>query len=176
MTPTGLVPATLRTGTVTAGAGSSVQCFDFNIAANAQVARFQLFNADTLGGSATDLDLNICQGAGGSGSLAGASGGATSDEVVTLAAPQAGTYSACVAAYTTPASGASFRLSHWVVGPASGTQTLRARAPRNVYGGGTASIGLGWAVPAGQRYLGNLQFADGTGTALGSTVVLVDNH
>lgn len=174
--PTGLVPATLRTGSVTAGAGSSVQCFDFNVAPGAQVARFQLFNADTQGGSATDLDLNIYQGPGGTGSLVGASGGTTSDEVVTLAAPQALTYSACVAAYLTPTTGANFRLSHWVVGPASGTQTLRASAPRNVYAGGTASIGLGWAVPAGQRYLGNLQYADNTGAALGSTLVFVDNH
>ncbi len=172
---TGLVAATVRTGSVTAGVGSPM-CFDINVAANAQVARFQLFNADTLGGSTTDLDLNVYQGSGGSGPLVGSSGGATSDEVVTLATPQAGTYSACVAAYATPASGASFRLSHWVVGPAAGTQTLRASAPRNVYAGGTASVGLGWAVPAGQRYLGNLQFADNTGAAIGSTLVFVDNH
>ena len=176
VTPTGLVPATLRSGFVTAGASPSVQCFDFNIAANAQIARFQLFNADTQGGSATDLDLNVYQGSGGTGPLVGSSGGATSDEVVTLAAPPAGPYSACVAAYNTATSGASFRLSHWVVGPASGTQTLRASGPRNVYAGGTASIGLGWAVPTGQRYLGNVQFADNTGAAIGSTLVFVDNH
>ena len=176
VTPTGLVPATLRTGFVTAGAGTSVQCFNFNLAANAQVARFQLFNADTLGGSATDLDLNVYHGSGGTGPLVGSSGGTTSDEVVTLVAPPAGAYSACVAAYATAASGASFRLSHWVVGPASGAQTLRVSAPRNVYAGGTASIGLGWAVPAGQRYLGNLQFADNTRAVIGSTLVFVDNH
>ena len=179
VTPTGLVPATLRTGLVTAGAAgtaSSVQCFDVNIAANAQIARFQLFNADTQGGSATDLDLNVYQGSGGTGPLVGSSGGSTSDEVVTLVAPPAGTYSACVVAFDTAASGASFRLSHWVVGPASGNQTLRASGPRNVYAGGTASIGLGWAVPAGQRYLGNLQFADNTRAVIGSTLVFVDNH
>lgn len=171
--PTGLVPATLSAGSVIANA---VQCFDFGVAAGAQVARFQLFNSDTLGGSATDLDLDVHQGSGGTGPLVGASGGGTSDEVVTLNAPAGGTYSACVTGFAVPVGGATFTLSSWVVGPAVGLQTLKASAPHSVYAGGTASVGLGWSVPAGKRYLGNLQYVDNTSALVGSTIVSVDNH
>ena len=171
--PTGLVPATLSAGSVVANA---VQCFDFAVPSGVQLVRFQLFNVDTLGGSSTDLDLEVFNGAGGTGSSVGASGGSTSDEVVTLTAPDAGTYSACVAGFTTPVGGATFKLSSWNVGPANGPQTLKAVGPTNVYAGGSASIGLGWTVAAGQRYLGNVQFLDNTSTALGSSIVFVDNH
>ncbi len=170
---TGLVPATLSAGTVVQG---GTQCFDFSVAAGAQVARFQLFNTDTLGGSATDIDLGVFNGPGGTGTSVGSSGGSTSDEVVTLRAPAAGTYSACVSGFATPPGGATFTLSSWVVGPAGGVQTLKASGPTSVYTGGTASIGLGWSVPAGKRYLGNVQFIDNTSAPLGSTLVEVDNH
>ena len=45
-----------------------------------------------------------------------------------------------------------------------------------VYAGGSASVGLGWSVPAGKRYLGNVTFFDNTSTKIGSTIVFVDNH
>lgn len=170
---TGLVPATVNTGTVGAGA---TQCFDYTVPAGALVARFQLFNADTQGGSATDVDLNVFSGSGGTGSKVGASEGGTSDEVVTLAKPAAGTYSACVSGFNVPADGALYKLSSWVVGPAAGVQTLKASAPSMVYAGGPASIGLGWSVTAGKRYLGNVQYFDNTGVQVGSTIVNVDNH
>ena len=170
---TGLVPATRSAGAVGRGA---TQCFDFSVAAGAQVARFQLFNADTLGGSATDLDLEVFNGPGGTGTPVGASGGTTSDEVVTLAAPAAGGYSACVTGFGTPPGGATYTMSSWVVGPAVGVQTLKASGPTSVYAGGTASIGLGWSVLAGKRYLGNVQYIDNTSAVIGSTLVVVDNH
>ena len=170
---TGLVPATRSAGEVGQGA---TQCFDFSVAADAQVARFQLFNADTLGGSATDLDLEVFNGPGGTGTSVGASGGSTSDEVVTLRAPAAGGYSACVTGFGTPQTGATYTMSSWVVGPAVGVQTLKASGPSSVYAGGTASIGLGWSVPAGKRYLGNVQFIDNASAVIGSTLVVVDNH
>ena len=55
-----------------------------------------------------------------------------------------------------------------------GVQTLKAAAPANVTSGGTGSIGLGWSAPSGKRYLGNVQFKDGGGKALGSTIVSVN--
>ena len=171
--PTGLVTATLNAGSVVSGV---TQCFNFAIGAGEDVVRFQLFNGDTLGGSATDLDLDVFRGLNGTGTLVGSSGGGTSDEVVTLKAPAAGNYSACVIGYNTPAAGATFSLSSWVVGPASGPQTLRAAGPSAVYVGGAASIGLGWSVPAGKRYLGNVKFIDNTAAVIGSTIVFVDNH
>jgi hypothetical protein len=96
--------------------------------------------------------------------------------VVTLNSPPAGTYSACVDGFTTPSGGASYTMSSWIVGPATGTQTLRAAGPRTVYAGSAASIGLSWSVPAGKRYLGNVRFFDNTNALIGSTIVFVDNH
>ena len=171
----GLVPATRNTNSITTGA---VQCYNFSVSAGAQLARLQLFNADTS--AAADLDLDVYNGPNGTGSNVGASGGSQSDEVVTLSAPAAGTYSACVTGFGTPAGGVTYTLSSWVVGPASGVQTLKASAPRNVFASGTASIGLGWSVPAGKRYLGNLSYFDTTNPAaisqIGSTVVFIDNR
>jgi hypothetical protein len=173
LVPIGLVPATRTPGLVRSGA---TQCFDIQIAAGAQVARFQLFNADTLGGSASDLDLEVFKGPGGVGTSVGSSGGGTSDEVVTLSAPVAATYSACVTGFATPAAGASFTLSSWTVGPAVGVQTLRASGPSTVYAGGTASIGLRWSVAAGKRYMGHLKYLDNTAAVIGSSLVFIDNH
>jgi Fibronectin type-III domain len=175
---TGLVPAALNSGLVaSATAGITTrQCFNVNVPAGAEVARFQLFNADTQGGAGTDLDLDVYRGANGVGTLVGSSGGSTSDEVVTLRAPTAAVYSACITGYATPASGAAFTLSNWIVGPAAGAQTLRASGPNTVYAGGAASIGLRWTVPAGQRYLGNVRYFDPNSTALGSSIISVDNH
>ncbi len=174
VSPVGLVPATRNTNSITTG---STQCYDVAVPAGAQVARFQLFNADTS--VAADLDLEVFNGPLGTGTSVGASGGGTSDEVVTLAAPAAGTYSACVTAFAA-ASGVTYTLSNWVVGPAVGPQTLRASAPTNVFAGGGASVGLGWNVPAGARYLGNLTYIDtrvaGSPVTMGSSIVFVDNH
>ena len=168
---TGLVPATLSLGSVIQ---SGQQCFAVPVAAGAQFARFQLFNADTLGGSTTDLDLDVYTSG---GSLVGSSGAGGSDEVVTLNAPAADTYRACVYGYATPGGGAaSFTLSSWVVGPAVGPQTLRASGPSTVYTGGSASVGLAWSVLAGQRYMGHVQYRDSASAVLGSTIVFVDNH
>jgi hypothetical protein len=68
---------------------------------------------------------------------------------------------------------ATYTLSTWVVGPASGTQSLTATGPAKVYSGGTAAIGLSWSVPTGNRYLGVVQHSDGT-NLLGSTILAVD--
>ena len=116
----GLVPATRTSNTV---AGGATQCVNTAIPAGATIARFQLFNADTQGGSATDLDLDVFNGPGGTGTRVGTSGGSSSDEVVTLKNPPAGTYSACVTGFSVPAGGALYTLSSWVVGPAAGVQT-----------------------------------------------------
>lgn len=169
----GLVAATRTTGIVGAGA---TQCSDFSVGAGNQLARFQLFNADTQGGSATDIDLTVFRGPGGTGAQVGASLGTSSDEVVTVAVPAAGTYSACVSGFAVPTGGAAYTLSSWVVGAPAAGQSLKASGPANVYAGGAASIGLGWAVTPGARYLGNVRYLDSANTQIGSTIVFVDNH
>ena len=169
---TGLVAATRNSATIATGA---TQCYNVTVPAGAKIARFELFNADTAGGAATDLDLEVFNGPNGTGSSVGSSGGGTSDELVSLSAPAAGTYSACVNGFNAPG-GKAYTLSNWVVGPAVGVQSLRASAPRQVYTGGSASIGLGWSVPAGHRYLGLLEYFDNTSAPIGATQVWVDNH
>ena len=93
-----------------------------------------------------------------------------------MAAPTAGTYSACVTGYDTGGANAAFVLNSWSVGPAVGAQSLRVSVPSSVYAGGSASVALGWSVTAGKRYLGNVKFFDNTAALIGSTVVFVDNH
>jgi subtilisin family serine protease len=174
---TGLVPAIRNSANIRSG---QKQCYDLAVPAGAKLARFQLFDTDT---SATaDLDLAVYNGAGGTGTQVGSSGGGTSEEVVQLDAPAAGTYSACVVGFNTSngAGGAvDYTLSSWLLGPAVGAQSLRASAPASVFEGGTASIGLGWRVTAGHRYLGHLQYWDtrtATPVSIGSSLVFVDNR
>lgn len=173
ISPAGLVPATRSTSTIGQG---GVQCFDLAISAGAQLARLQLFNADTS--AAANLDLAVFDGPAGTGSNVGVSAGSTSDEVVTLASPVAGTYSACITAIATSGT-VTYTLSSWVVAPAA-IQTLRASGPRMVYAGSAASVGLFWSVPAGARYLGNLTYFDtrvaGSPVVLGSTVVFINSR
>ena len=170
---TGLVPATRTSNTIGAGA---TQCVNTTLGAGAEVARFQLFNADTQGGSATDIDLDVFNGPNGTGTKVGSSGGSSSDEVVTLKKPAAGQYSACISGFSVPPGGAAYTLSSWIVGPASGVQTLKASGPQSVYAAGSASIVLDWNVPAGVRYLGNVTYTDPSSASIGSTIVFVDNH
>ncbi|AKJ29780.1 S8 family peptidase [Caldimonas brevitalea] len=165
--PLGLVPATRQSGVVSSG---GVTCFDVPVATGARHARFALFDSDSSGGGADDLDLEVYLDE----ALVGISAGATADEEVRLSDPAPGQYSACVVGYAPQGGRASFTLSSWVVGPQSGTGSLRASGPRHVHLGGNASVGLGWSVGTGQRYLGAVSFRDGRGTDLGTTVLSVD--
>jgi subtilisin family serine protease len=173
VTPVGLVPAIRNTNTITT---NTKQCYTFTVPAGALIARFRLYNADTQGGANSDLDLEVYNGPGGTGTLVGSSGSGTSDEQVDLPAPAAANYSACVVGYAPLNGSASYTLSTWIVGPAVGVQSLRAAGASKAYIGGTASVGLSWSVPIGNRYLGVVQFKDGVTTPLGSTLVAVDVH
>jgi hypothetical protein len=172
MSTIGLVPAIVNNGNVTAPA---TQCFAFTVPANVAFARFQTFQTDTLGAS-TDLDMDVFRSANCTGTNVGTSAGGTSDEVVTLESPTAASYSVRVTGYATPASGATYKLSVWIVGPASGEQSLKATGPSSVYTGGSSSVALSWNVTPGSRYMGLVNFFDGTATKIGATKVLVDNR
>jgi hypothetical protein len=171
VTPTGMVAATRTNGSVV---DNAVQCFNFAVPAGSQAVRFALFDSDTQDGAKTDLDLEVYNGPNGTGALVGASGSATSQELVHLAAPAAGNYSACVIGFATFSGSATFTLSSWILGAPVGLQTLRAGGASKVTTGGTATVAASWNVAKGSRYLGILQFKDGVGTALGSTIVSVD--
>jgi len=167
---TGLVPATRNPGTVALNAET---CFPFAVPAGAKMLRVQLFNSETEGGSASDLDLSVYRGA----TVVGTSGGGTSDELVSLSNPTAATnYEACVEGYAPVNGSAAFTLNTWVVGPTVIPATLRAFGPSKVYTGGTASIAFSWSVPAGARYLGVVDYASPPSPALiGRTSIFIDN-
>ncbi|MDO9075014.1 MAG: S8 family serine peptidase [Rubrivivax sp.] len=169
----GLVPADARSATISTG---QTQCYSFVVPAGTQFARFQLFNADTQGGALTDLDMDVFRSANCTGTNVGTSAAGGSDEVVTLDNPIVATYSVRVTGYATAVGGAAYTLSVWAVAPDGGTPTLRVTGPSSVYEGGSASVALSWAVPAGARYMGNVRVLDPSATLIGSTKVLVDNR
>ena len=165
----GLVPATRNTSVVQT---NQRVCFPINVPAGARQLRVQLFNGDTQGGAASDLDLVVLRGA----TTVGTSGGGDSNELVVLVNPAAGAYQGCVDGFAPVNGQATFTMSHWVVGPAVGPQTLRALGPSRVTVGGTASIAVAWNVPAGARYLGVVDYRSVVaGPLIGSTTVYVDN-
>lgn len=166
---TGMVGATRFNSTIATG---GFQCFNVTVPAGALMARFSLFNSDTTGGSATDLDLYILNAA--TGALVAQSAGPDTDETVSLNAPAAATYAACVDGYAPAGGSATYTLSTWVVGPAVGVQSLRAGGASKVTTGGTATVAASWNVAKGNRYLGVLQYKDGTGAAIGSSLMSVD--
>ena len=146
-------------------------CFAFAVPAGAKTLRVQLFNVDTEGGSASDLDLRVLRGA----TTVGTSGGADSNELVSIPNPTAAAnYQACVDGYA-PVNGlAKFKLSYWVLGPTN-PNTLKAFGPSKVTIGGVASIGISWNVPGGARYLGQVEYRQSAGGAMmGSTQVFID--
>ena len=178
-TPAGLVAATRSNGTSVLG--QPEVCFAVAVPTGAQLLRVALFNADTQGGDMTDIDLSLYRKTSATArTLVGSSGSSTSDEWVMVTNPTASPtfgYEACVEAYAfaVPATSADFTLSSWVVEAPVGVQNLRAFGPSTVYLGGSATIGLSWNRPAGQRYLGNVQFRQvAGGTVVGNTAVYVD--
>jgi len=166
--PTGLQPAATFANRILTG---QEQCVAVPVAAGAKTLRAQLFNADTEGGASTDLDLFVFRS---NGAQAGASAGADSNELVSLANPAADTYQVCVDGFATPTAGANYVLSVWTLGPTN-PGTLRAFGPRNVVTGGVGSIGLSWNVPAGSRYLGVVEYRrTTTSPVMARTDVFID--
>lgn len=185
----GLMPATRTDGVVVKSPNSNgdAACranetgttkFNFSVAAGTLAARFALYDADTSGHGADDLDLFIYdQG----GALVASSAGATAEEMATLRMPAGGTYTACVHGFA-PADGVStsFTLSSWLVWPGGGSVPLHVRGlPASVSIGDTVKAKFGWhGASAGVRYLGALRLVQGadanTGTTLGVTLVSVE--
>ncbi len=170
---TGLVPATRVAGVVSIG---GLSCTNVLVPAGARRLRVALFDSDTAGLGADDLDLEIYLGA----TLIGSSGGATSNELVSINLPGAGQYSLCVRGVGTSrpgATAANYVLSHWVVAVGNGiANSLRISTPTAVMTGGTGSVTFLWSVPAGQRYFGTVQYTDGANTQVGQTALYIDNQ
>lgn len=167
ITPIGLVPATTFASTI---ATNQRQCFPVTVPSGTKVLRAQLFNVDTEGGSASDLDLVVRRGS----ATVGSSGGGDSNELVSLNNPTPTGYEVCVDGFAPVNGSAAYRVSVWTVG-ATGPGTLKAFGPSSVVTGGTASIGMSWNVAAGKRYLGLVEFSSTLGgTPIGSTQAFIE--
>ena len=164
----GMVPATRTLGTV---ALNQRVCTNVVVPAGALALRAQLFNIETGGGAASDLDLIVMRGT----TTVGTSFNADSNELVSLANPIAATYSVCVDGYAPLGGTATYVLNTWVVGPAVGPQTLNAAGPATAVNGGTASMVASWNTAADTRSLGVVEYRQTAGgAALGTTTVFIN--
>ncbi len=184
----GLKPATLAEQTVGRtlaadggvlecknGGAAGVTATSVTVPANTMVARFSLRDIDTSGfkdGKSDDLDLIVFNSA---GVQVGYSGNATSNEMVTLTAPAAGTYRVCVAGYAPNGGSAAYTLASWVVAKGETGGGLKVSVPGSVFVGGTSSATASWSgLTAGQRYLGAVDFLMSGTTTVGSSLITVD--
>ncbi|MFC0253635.1 S8 family serine peptidase [Massilia consociata] len=187
----GLIPATRDAQTVlqapnlasaattaacAAGGGTGVNAHNFTVPAGTQLARFALFDEETSGNGASDLDLQLMRQNPSTNAWASVttSGNMTSNENIQLANPAAGNYRVCVIGYA-PKNGAdSYKLSSWIVTPASAGGNFKVTAPGRVVAGGTATVGMSWSdLAVGTRHMGVVTYKSGT-TTVGTTVVEVD--
>lgn len=177
----GLIPATQFDATVvkatstdnsvcTGGGGTGVNVHTVTIPAGTTAARFALYDSDTSGGGASDLDLVVARGT----TVVGSSGGETANEMVTLSNPPAGDYKVCVVGYAPVGGSATYKLSTWVLSPTATGGNFKAVAPSMVAVGGTASVVISWSgLATGKRHLGSLTYLAGA-TPVGMTMVEVD--
>lgn len=171
----GLVPATRVAASVDIG---STNCSaQVTVPTGAKWLRVALFDSDSAGQGRDDLDLEVRNAA---GNVVASSGNATANELVNLKAPAAGTYSLCVVGFGSARAGVTnlaYTLSSWLVAPGKGiTGSLRVGVPSTVTTGGSGTVSLLWNVPAGRRYFGTVQYADGAGTATGQTALYIDDQ
>lgn len=165
-TARGLVPASTTAASV---ATNAVVDTVVNIPAGTTLARFSLFDANVS--AASDLDLEVYNAA---GALVGGSGGATSNEEVTLSNPAAGAYTVRVIGFATPNNAAvNFTLFNWALGTsAAGNMTVTA--PATATTGSSGTIGLAFSnLVAGVRYLGSVVYG-GDPAVPAPTIVRVD--
>jgi len=166
---TGLKPATRTAGTV---ALNAQVCFNISVPADALVVRAALYNADTSGNGGDDLDMTLLNP---SGTTVASSGGATADELVSVTAPVAGTYKACVQGYNPVGGSSNFTLSSWVLSAADAGGSLAVTGlPTTVAVADQASVKASWSGLANLRYLGGIRYAKGDGSTVGTTLLTVE--
>jgi len=166
---TGLKAATRTPGSV---ALDNSSCFTIAVPADALVVRAALYDADTSGNGGDDLDLELYNGA---GTLVAASGGATANELVSVKAPAAGNYQACVIGYNPVGGTSNFTLSSWVLSPADVGGSLKLKGlPTTVAVGDVGTANASWSGLSAQRYLGGIRYAKADGATVGMTLLSVE--
>ena len=169
----GLLAATQNPGTVSDDptntfvvGGPGITVHDIVIPAGTTYARFALYDDQIPAGN--DLDLYIYNS---DGDQVGSSGSGTSQEIVNLTNPPAGTYKAHVHGWQTLGGGTtSYILYTWGLGSAD-AGNMTATGPASAVTGASGTIDLTFSgLLAGTRYLGAVDYSNGV-TTVGSTLV-----
>ena len=155
----------------TAVSNANVQTYSFSVPAGAIVARFALRQAD-VSGATDDNDLAVVLP---SGAVVSSEGG-TSHETVELLNPAAGSYKVCVASYAAVSGASTHQLSSWIVAPGdTAGGAFNVLMPGSVFAGGAATVGVSWSgLAIGHRYIGGVQYLDGSGSVAAGTVLSID--
>jgi subtilisin family serine protease len=150
---------------------------DTVVPAGTPLARFATFGDDYPAN--TDVDIFVYRVTGGGLAFVGQSAGGTATETVTVRPPAAGaTYALFVNVFAAPGGNGSALtvLPNVFVVPNvdSGNLTVTP-ASQSVTLGNPANVTLSWSGLASGRYLGRVNYNDGT-NPIGSTLVSIDNH
>ena len=152
-------------------------CYNLEVPADTELVSVRMFEDETVVNAPTalGLDLWMLDGPNATGALITGSSNPGNTEEMTLIKPRAGTYSACVMDFTSPAlAGSTFKLNYYVMAPGVPRIPMRATGPTSVYRGGTATIATGWDVPVNQRYVGVVKLIDPASNTLGTTHIMLD--
>ena len=154
----GLVPATVDTTAPTAPGQKAI--VPVTIPAGTTYARFATYDADYPSG--TDIDIAVKK----NGVTVGSSGGATAEEVVNLqGAAVPGTYSVEVTYFGGTPPTLAMKLNSFALGTTDAHNLTITPASQSVTGGVPATVTAAWSgLTAGTRYLGAVNFSDGTST------------
>jgi subtilisin family serine protease len=164
-TAAGLNPATVGTVTAAKGAAGTTT---FTAPAGTKVLRFATYDADYPAN--TDVDLVVKKGA----VQVGSSGGATAEEAVNLSGDDLGGTYTIQATYFAGATGSlGIQVNSFAVGTTSAGNLTVTPASQAVTVGRPASATVAWtSLTAGTRYLGSVDWSDGT-NAVGRTLVAI---
>ncbi len=149
--------------------GPAVAKVTVNVPAGSRLARFATYDADYA--PVADIDLFVY--AAGTSTFVAQSAGGTAEESVTLTA--AGTYDIYVVLFAQPGgTTGAFNVHHHAFVVPDAASNLTATPPsQSVTTGVPATVTVGWSgLTAGTRYLGQIQYTDGTST-IGNTIVSV---
>jgi hypothetical protein len=180
-TSRGLIPATLRPGTViddpdddllAGGLGGVTAIFPVTIPQGTTYARFSLFDDFTSGMGGDDLDLYLVNA--NTGIILAVSGNISSNEEINMPNPTPGNYLLVVHGFDTASGGATnFTLFQWLLGTASaGNMTITV--PPNATAGQSGTVTLDFTgLSAGTKYLGSVVYG-GAAAMPAPTIVRVD--
>lgn len=156
-----------------AGGSAGVKVHSITVPSDSLLLRAALYDTDTSGyqaGGKDDLDLIVLNPA---GTLVGSSGGSSSNEVVTLSVPAAGTYKACVVGFAPKGGSSNYTLSSWVVKNGDIGGNFKVNPPPAVIQGATATAAASWYGLAPAKHLAAMVYTvNNVNTAI--TVLEVD--